>query len=480
MAHLARWVRPVAWLGMAMLLDSLDSAIADVPPIRWRTDYAAVMADAENARGMMVVYFDDRSDPCIRFEQEASSNMGIAARLTATCCVRLPMDAEISVGGQPIRLIDHPAFTPLKGGPGLAILDFADPEPANRGRVVKTLNFSSGRTCTADDLGLLPRQPGDSRPGAGLGWLTDYGKAVETAQQDNRMLLVYFYREDGGGGCRQFQSETLADAAIAAGLERYVLLKLPTAAEVSLAGANTVLLKHPSLAEMVGLPGIAIIDYSDPQAPYHGQVVSTFPFLRGRAYTREQMNVILDLPPGKLTQRTLIYAIKTHPERPQSTRANSTPTLRRRRRATPNSRPASDSRATMPGQRDFNGSTAACRGACWQVRSAPRVGPVRVCSKPRSIACTPGGGRQGTGARSGHFTLSSPTTCVAATTESGTPRAFLANAAADPLCTLRDRFAFRSAAVSLREACPQSRPERATGCRAGRLPAAWTRFPPRW
>ncbi|MDD4268964.1 MAG: hypothetical protein PHN77_12125 [Thermoguttaceae bacterium] len=303
---------------MAMLLDSLDSAIADVPPIRWRTDYAAVMADAENARGMMVVYFDDRSDPCIRFEQEASSNMGIAARLTATCCVRLPMDAEISVGGQPIRLIDHPAFTPLKGGPGLAILDFADPEPANRGRVVKTLNFSSGRTCTADDLGLLPRQPGDSRPGAGLGWLTDYGKAVETAQQDNRMLLVYFYREDGGGGCRQFQSETLADAAIAAGLERYVLLKLPTAAEVSLAGANTVLLKHPSLAEMVGLPGIAIIDYSDPQAPYHGQVVSTFPFLRGRAYTREQMNVILDLPPGKLTQRTLIYAIKTHPERPQS------------------------------------------------------------------------------------------------------------------------------------------------------------------
>ena len=162
MAHLARWVRPVAWLGMAMLLDSLDSAIADVPPIRWRTDYAAVMADAENARGMMVVYFDDRSDPCIRFEQEASSNMGIAARLTATCCVRLPMDAEISVGGQPIRLIDHPAFTPQRWA-GAGDPRFADPEPANRGRVVKTLNFV-GRTCTADDLGLLPRQPGDSRP----------------------------------------------------------------------------------------------------------------------------------------------------------------------------------------------------------------------------------------------------------------------------------------------------------------------------
>ena len=30
------------------------------------------------------------------------------------------------------------------------------------------------------------------------------------------------------------------------------------------------------------------------------------------------MAVILDLPPGTLTQRTLIYAVRTHPERPAS------------------------------------------------------------------------------------------------------------------------------------------------------------------
>jgi hypothetical protein len=305
----------IAWLGTAMLL---GTAIADVPRVTWKTDYAAALAEAENARGMMVVYFDDQSEACSRFEKETLSDEGIAAPLAATCCVRLPIDAEISVGGQPIRLIDHPAFASLKGGPGLAILDFADPEPANRGRVVKTLDFSADRVRTTDDLALLPRPPAGNRSEAGPVWLADYGEAVDAAQRDRRMLLVYFYREDGSGGCRQFQSQTLTDAALTAGLDRYVLLKLPTGAQVPFAGANTVPLKHPSFAEMVGLPGIAIIDYSDPQAPYHGQVVSTFPFLRGRPYTPEQMNVILDLPPGKLTQRTLIYAIKTHPERPQS------------------------------------------------------------------------------------------------------------------------------------------------------------------
>ena len=48
-------------------------------------------------------------------------------------------------------------------------------------------------------------------------------------------------------------------------------------------------------------------------------MVSTFPILGGVPYSTEKMLVILDLPPGTLTQRTLIYAVRTHPERPQST-----------------------------------------------------------------------------------------------------------------------------------------------------------------
>lgn len=36
---------------------------------------------------------------------------------------------------------------------------------------------------------------------------------------------------------------------------------------------------------------------------------------------------MLDLPPGTLTQRTLIYAVRTHPERPESTDGQPDPYL---------------------------------------------------------------------------------------------------------------------------------------------------------
>lgn len=315
MANLAIWVQPVAWLGMTMLL---EPAVADVPSVDWQADYAATMAGADSAGAMMVVYFDDQSDLCARFDEKAKSDESVAARLAAARCVRLPIDAEITVGGKPIRLLDHPAFDLLGGGPGLAILDFTGPDPANRGQVVKTVVFSAGRTCTAADLALLPYQQRNSHADAGPIWLADYGEAVELAQREQRMLLIYFCREDGGGGCREFQTQTLSDVEIIARLKPYVALKLPTDARVLLEGTPTVLLRHASFTEMVGLPGLAIVDYRDPRAPYYGQVVSTFPFLRGQAYSLSEMNAILDLPPGKLTQRTLIYAVKTHPERPQS------------------------------------------------------------------------------------------------------------------------------------------------------------------
>ena len=53
-----------------------------------------------------------------------------------------------------------------------------------------------------------------------------------------------------------------------------------------------------------------------------------FPFLDGHAYSIEQVKVILDLPPGTLTQRTLIYAVRTHPEHPQSANGAFDATLR--------------------------------------------------------------------------------------------------------------------------------------------------------
>ena len=51
------------------------------------------------------------------------------------------------------------------------------------------------------------------------------------------------------------------------------------------------------------------------------------PLLADRCYDPEQTAVILDLPGGTLTQRTMIYAVRTHPERPASTAGHLHPVL---------------------------------------------------------------------------------------------------------------------------------------------------------
>jgi hypothetical protein len=71
---------------------------------------------------------------------------------------------------------------------------------------------------------------------------------------------------------------------------------------------------------MLGRPGVAILDLTDPDSKHYGYVVSTFPLTEGLRYSPQQMQVILDLPPGTLTQRTLTYAVRTHPEAPGSAR----------------------------------------------------------------------------------------------------------------------------------------------------------------
>jgi hypothetical protein len=64
-------------------------------------------------------------------------------------------------------------------------------------------------------------------------------------------------------------------------------------------------------------PGIAVLDMTDEASPHFRQVVSVYPFSRG-PITAKELAVLLDLPKGTLTQRTLTFAVQTHPERPAS------------------------------------------------------------------------------------------------------------------------------------------------------------------
>jgi hypothetical protein len=160
-----------------------------------------------------------------------------------------------------------------------------------------------------------------------INWHDDYARATQIAERQGKMLLIYFCDPDGKCDCNRFKSETLDDPKVRSKLHDYVCLQAPLEATIMVDGKKTVLLEHDAFREMLGKPGIAIIDYRQPDSEVYGMVVSTFPITDHLWYTPEKMAVILDLPPGTLTQRTLIYAVRTHPEKPASADGELSPYL---------------------------------------------------------------------------------------------------------------------------------------------------------
>ncbi len=148
---------------------------------------------------------------------------------------------------------------------------------------------------------------------------TVYSKAMQEATESRKLLFIYFHDPQMTAARRAFETETLPKVEIQEKLNGYVYLELPTDAQVTLDGKQVTLLKHASFAEMLGRPGLAVVDLAHERADYYGHVVSTFPFTPGKYYRREAMSIILELPPGTLTQRTMIYAVRIHPEAPKST-----------------------------------------------------------------------------------------------------------------------------------------------------------------
>jgi hypothetical protein len=153
------------------------------------------------------------------------------------------------------------------------------------------------------------------------GWKTDYASAMGQAAKESKMLFVYFAMPNDAQ-CAWFETEVFTDSFVCERLRGMVCVKLPMDAKVTVEGSSKPieLLQHPSFAEMLGLPGIAIIDMASKKANYYGTVVSVFPFFAQRPYQMEDARTMVDLPPGTITQRTMIFAVRIHPERPASVR----------------------------------------------------------------------------------------------------------------------------------------------------------------
>jgi hypothetical protein len=154
--------------------------------------------------------------------------------------------------------------------------------------------------------------------GSEIAWQEDYTQATREAVSAQKMLFIFFYDPRPGGARSGFEARSLSLNVLWPFADRYVWLKVPTNATITLEGKSIRLLSHAAFREMGNRQGIAIVDYHTADPDLRGRAVSEFPFPRGTYYGPRALSVILDLPAGTLTQRTMVYAVRMHPERPAS------------------------------------------------------------------------------------------------------------------------------------------------------------------
>jgi len=157
---------------------------------------------------------------------------------------------------------------------------------------------------------------------AAVVWLDDYGTAMRQARSREKMLLIHFTSPQSAQLCRQVEDRMASDDAIATLARDFVFVRLPVDAAIQVDRRRVALLRHGSMREMHGSPGLAIIDMKHKDQPYYGHTVSSFPYLRSKYYQFrvEYLPSIMSLPPGTITQRTMVWAVRVHPEKPASTR----------------------------------------------------------------------------------------------------------------------------------------------------------------
>lgn len=155
-----------------------------------------------------------------------------------------------------------------------------------------------------------------------LHWHGEYQIAWQQAKEQRKMLLLFFHNPQQNDATTTAVEKTFAEnLAIRRQLSKFVLAKLPTDTMIHVDGKRVRLLEDASMGEMHGQAGLAIIDLAHEDKPYYGYVVSAYPFMHSKYYRFQPsyLSSILDLPPGTITQRTMVWAVRIHPERPAST-----------------------------------------------------------------------------------------------------------------------------------------------------------------
>jgi hypothetical protein len=167
----------------------------------------------------------------------------------------------------------------------------------------------AGTTIAATPVPLRPA------PEAAVQHVDDYAAALEAARASQAMLLVSV--EPRSGDPDDLVGRTLERPDVQ---RRFAGSGTPWVfCRLGMDGGGADVAADPGLAEMRRGPGIFVVDHAHPE--YAGRVVSILPRAAGKYYrfAPEHVGELAVLPIGSLTQRSLILAVRIHPEGPQST-----------------------------------------------------------------------------------------------------------------------------------------------------------------
>lgn len=142
-------------------------------------------------------------------------------------------------------------------------------------------------------------------------WHGDYREAVELAKSQRKVVFIQI------GQSQQLSWLARVPAEV---LDGYVMLRLPLDYSLEVDGEHIRLLDHQAFAHLMKKPGFAMIDFRN-EGPHYGRVVSVLPAEQLTNLTR--LLALFELPVGNLTQRTLIWALRVHPEHPESAEGES-------------------------------------------------------------------------------------------------------------------------------------------------------------
>ena len=160
-------------------------------------------------------------------------------------------------------------------------------------------------------------------PAAAVQRIDDYAAASDAARQAGALLLVSVEPQPGdphdlaGGHLERADVQR----RFAEGGTPWIFCRL------GLHEGGATLVTDPGLVAMRRGPGIFVVDHAHPE--YAGRIVSILPRTPGKYYRFQPAHIdaLAGLPTASLTQRSLILAVRIHPEGPRSTEGSCDPVL---------------------------------------------------------------------------------------------------------------------------------------------------------